>query len=291
MIGLGALDLEGFREIGKSHGVTVQRTLEEISNNNEQQYSDIRAVINAGAFATILTSLSHYLKSIFTATLYIGPARARSERYYRYQDLAVSEIDPDGKNFPMFLNSLSEGQINMFSSWVKSLFGYGVKLSKRTGHISINLVDAGQETNIVDVGYGVSQILPVLGQIWWAKNRPITQKNRSPLSLLAIEQPELHLHPAHQALLADALVEEATGAKEGRPPRSRLHYIVETHSETLINRLGELIARKRLSEEDIQVVLFEPEEETGNTKVRTVRFNDEGVLIDWPFGFFQPEVY
>ncbi|WP_445954446.1 AAA family ATPase [Thauera sp. SDU_THAU2] len=56
---------------------------------------------------------------------------------------------------------------------------------------------------------GYRKFLPVLGQIWWARNRTVSRNSRTPLALLAIEQPELHLHPAHQALLADALVGEA----------------------------------------------------------------------------------
>jgi AAA ATPase domain len=168
-----------------------------------------------------------HLREVITSTLYIGPARARSERYYRYQDLAVSEIDPDGKNFAMFLNSLTPYQILELSEWIERLFGYGFKVSRDAdgGHMSINQVTAKTTTNIVDTGYGVSQILPVLGQVWWAKER-LRQTNGSlQSSLIAIEQPELHLHPAHQALLADAFGGELAQTSHTAPKKDgRVHF-------------------------------------------------------------------
>lgn len=291
LLAAGFADRERFKSVGRNHGVTVGRLFEALaSNEGDKTYRQIAMLLDAAALPSLFRAIAQHLKTILSATLYIGPARARSERYYRYQDLAVSEIDPDGKNFPMFLNSLSRTQIEAFSQWVKSLFGYGVAVSRQTGHISINLTNGPVETNIVDVGYGVSQILPVLGQIWWARNRPTSREARTPLALLAIEQPELHLHPAHQALLADALVGEATASSGARAETARMHYVVETHSETLVNRLGEFIAAGKLDPENVQVILFEPDDVTGTTSVRTVDFDQNGTLVDWPYGFFQPSV-
>lgn len=251
----------------------------------------VRNIIAVVVLADLLRRVDQQLRGILSGVLYIGPARARSERYYRYQDLSVSEIDPDGKNFPMFLNSLTYLQVQKLSSWIESLFGYGVSVRREGGHISIDLIARGNISNIVDTGYGVSQILPVLGQIWWARSRPQTAATRqAQVSVLAIEQPELHLHPAHQALLADALVGEVGLTPEYRyQPESRINFIVETHSETLVNRLGELINAGRLNHADVQIVLFEPDATGAHvTTTRTSSFNQSGELIDWPYGFFQP---
>jgi len=230
------------------------------------------------------------LRNIMGSTLYIGPMRARSERYYRYQDLAVSEIDPDGKNFPMFLNALTETQREDFSQWVYDRFGYGVEVKELSGHISINLKVGNYTTNIVDNGYGISQVLPVLGQIWWASRgssrRSLPPTRRADSAILVIEQPELHLHPAHQALIADAIVGERSDASPGIP----LQFIVETHSEALINRLGQLIAAGKVTPEDVQVLIFETEdaEDERETTIRIARFGPNGTLKNWPYGFFQP---
>jgi predicted ATPase len=238
----------------------------------------------------LIAGISRRLRTTISETLYIGPARARSERYYRLQDLAVSEIDPDGKNFAMFLNSLTNQQVERMSDWVERLFGYRVDKATTEGHISINLKEGDSETNIVDTGYGVSQILPVLGQIWWSANRPLDRsRSNSEVAILAIEQPELHLHPAHQAYLADALAEPPPGPaySSERPPT---HYIVETHSEALVNRLGKLVAEGKLKPDDVQVIIFEPDSgDPRRTNTRVSKFGKQGQLIGWPYGFFQPE--
>jgi predicted ATPase len=192
----------------------------------------------------------------------------------------------------MFLNSLPPSQVEKLSGWIEGLFGYGLSVfrSDGGGHLSINLVDHGVGVNIVDTGYGVSQILPVLAQVWWARERPISRlASTSTPTILAIEQPELHLHPAHQALLADAFVGEAVAENYKR--ERRVQFLIETHSETFINRLGELIVENRLSPDDVHIILFEADKENEKlTATSIATFSADGSLINWPFGFFQPTV-
>jgi hypothetical protein len=282
------------RSAGRVGPKAWQNLIENICNRDRfGLYRKLQDMLAVAFLPTLLSQLRSHLRAIITSTLYIGPARARSERYYRFQDLAVSEIDPDGKNFPMFLNSLAPYQVAQLSEWIEGLFGYGLAISRDRGggHMSIDLVTKEAKSDIVDTGYGVSQILPVLGQIWWARARLRQANAATPLALLAIEQPELHLHPAHQALLADAFVGELSDKTGGGgASRGRLHFLIETHSETLLNRFGELIASGKLLNTDIQVVLFEAIEDERLTDVRTSFFGPSGELIDWPYGFFQPAV-
>lgn len=291
MIAGGFPHANHIRNFGKAGPKVLTNFLNDLTGNDTRGiYGSVERVLAVSALVPLLRAMSAKLRTILVSTLYIGPARARSERYYRYQDLAVSEIDPDGKNLPIFLNSLTSRQIGNLSNWINSLFDYGISISRERDHISIKLIESNHQPNIVDVGYGISQILPVLGQIWWAKYRPRRQTNRSDLTMLAIEQPELHLHPAHQALLADAFVGiiQATTSPHND---SRVHYIVETHSETLINRLGELVAEKKIEHDDVQIILFERDMNDDRvTNTKTVNFDAEGALVDWPFGFFQPNL-
>ena len=245
----------------------------------------------------VLEVVEEQLTEYFLNVGYLEPVRAASERFYRRQELAVSEIAPNGKNFPMFLASLNESELARFSSWVEELFGYGVGLHTDGGHISMLLRSGKRSVNVTDTGYGVSQILPVLGIIWWAQNiRPFSSASlRSPRELrrrraavrtLAIEQPELHLHPAHQAKLADVFVSVIGRGREGLSnPGTRL--VVETHSEALIERLGELIEEGRVDPEAIQIVIFSAKEDLDSpTEVSLSGFDDTGALSNWPFGFF-----
>ena len=280
---------------GKTSVRSFSKLLKEIAGRDVHNLYEItKQVHKASQAVTLFRGLSERLREIISSVLYIGPARARSERYYRYQDLSVSEIDSDGKNFPMFLNSLREAQFKNLSGWVESLFGYRLELTKSAGHISINVVEGNAKTNVVDTGYGVSQILPVLGQIWWSLNKPADARrprsNQVP-SLLVIEQPELHLHPAHQAFLADALVQVIARSRQSTR-RGETNFVIETHSETLVNRLGRMIGEGKLSQDDVQIVLFEPDEDGDErrTSVRIANFGEDGQLINWPYGFFQPSV-
>ncbi|MGQ3214793.1 DUF3696 domain-containing protein [Shinella sp.] len=270
---------------------SFRKLLSDVRGKNSNHLREILfQIYETAAFLRLLPSVFGELRDLLSKSLYIGPVRARSERYYRYQDLSVSEIDPDGKNFPMFLNSLRQHQRDDFSDWVQRQFGYGVDVRSESGHISILLKFGADTSNIVDNGYGISQVLPVLGQIWWASRGKGTQvfpSQQSDGATIVIEQPELHLHPAHQALLADAIVGERNA---DTPDDARIKFIVETHSEALVNRLGQLVADGVVPHGDVQVLVFEDDKEQAVTTVRISPFDEHGVLQNWPFGFFQPEV-
>lgn len=292
-------DLEIERLQGRTTNRSFGKLLADLRGKNVKDLkSAAHRIFVANQFLPMASATFEKLRLILSGTLYIGPARARSERYYRYQELAVSEIDSDGKNFPMFLNSLSDRQLQSFSRWVQSRFGYGVELLRLQGHISINLSVDGNVTNIVDNGYGISQVLPVLGQIWWASNRP---RNAQPISfrdgfpqssILVIEQPELHLHPAHQALLADALVGEQKKSQDKQKIAPSIQFVVETHSEAMVNRLGELISERKISQSDVQILIFDPDiDDYRCTVVRIAEFSEDGTLKNWPYGFFQPGLH
>lgn len=276
----------------QSQNRSWQKLIEEVTGNDKRGlYEEIRRLLLLHSLPMHLEIVKRSLESSIQSILYIGPARAKSDRYYRYQDLSVSEIDPDGKNFPMFLNSLSDRQMRSFSDWVKEKFGYGVQVQRESGHITINLVYDDREVNVVDTGYGVSQILPVLGQIWWANERARARSNINSSgkhAILAIEQPELHLHPAHQALLADAFVSGYLTHGQKDPERGT-HFLLETHSEALVNRLGELIFNKVIRAEDVHILIFDSDEDSpSESSVNIATFDENGELVNWPYQFFLP---
>jgi predicted ATPase len=134
------------------------------------------------------------------------------------------------------------------------------------------------------VGFGYSEVLPLAAVLWANCIRPVKADSKQAL-LVAIEQPELHLHPAHQAKLARMLV-EAVSASRAAVATAQL--IVETHSESLINGLGKLVYEGLIKAEDIQIVLFDQDDETGDTSVRLAGYRENGALHDWPYGFLSP---
>jgi len=228
---------------------------------------------------------------MFQAISYVGPARAKSERYYRYQELAVDEIDPRGENLAMFLNSLSVNNLNNFSLWLATQIHHKVVLGRHRGHISLMLQEDGAEYdfNLADMGYGFSQVLPVFAEIWSSlrQSKRNTQARRFniPSRLVVMEQPELHLHPAYQALIANTVVGALQSARDS-DEIGRLQFVIETHSESIVNRIGELIARKEIKAEDVAIYVFEKKTGDLKTNISTASYDGEGSLHNWPFGFF-----
>ena len=132
------------------------------------------------------------------------------------------------------------------------------------------LVDQRTSTVVThrDVGIGISQVLPVLVMAYGSQGK-----------LLAMEQPEIHLHPALQAELADVFIEAALGPRKNT-------FILETHSEHLILRLMRRIREGKVSSDDIGVVFVEPL--ARGSRFLDLRIDDEGEFIDeWPGGFFE----
>ena len=142
------------------------------------------------------------------------------------------------------------------------------------------LVDQRTDTPVShrDVGIGVSQVLPVLVSAYASTDK-----------LLAIEQPEIHLHPALQAELGDVFIESALG--EGRNT-----FLIETHSEHLLlrimRRMRETSAGKlpdgvpEVRPEDVMVLFVEPD--GARSLIREMPLNERGELVKaWPGGFFE----
>jgi len=142
------------------------------------------------------------------------------------------------------------------------------------------LLDKRTDTRVShrDVGIGVSQVLPVLVSAYAAHNQ-----------IVAIEQPEIHLHPVLQAELGDVFIESALGSSGNA-------FLLETHSEHLILRL---MRRMRetvngnlpegmppVSPDDVSILYVQPTK-TGSV-VRPLEIDAEGQLLDpWPGGFFE----
>ena len=128
--------------------------------------------------------------------------------------------------------------------------------------------DSSSETdmvNIADVGFGVSQVLPVLVAVIAAE----------PRRLVYLEQPELHLHPRAQVVLALVL---ADAAKRG------VRLVVETHSSLLLLGVQTLVAEGKLSPELVKLHWFSRNKD-GITEVTSAELDEAGTYGEWPLDF------
>lgn len=275
--------------------ISLQKIIKNTSVN-----SPIIKKISSLFYISRLDEIIYYLdtglSSYFGDTHYLEPLRASAQRYYRRQELAVDEIDSKGSNIAMFVDSLGEDELKSLKGMMSEHFGIEVEPKRDEGHIALTLrhIDGNtsDKTNLADLGVGYSQILPFLIQLWAATNRKnISNKKRSPLGnrrigngkigkCFVIEQPELHLHPAYQAKISDVINSVISKSLNS------LSVILETHSPHLIYRFGELIEEGMLDPKNIQVLIFDEKE--GYSEVQTAYFDEEGMLKNWPVGFFQP---
>ena len=216
---------------------------------------------------------------------YIGPLRKATERYYRFQNLAVDEIEPDGSNLAMYLYNLSQEERASLNEWISSIFEFCINVKSDGGHVELNVIENGKaEQNLVDVGFGYTQMLPILVNIWRGLNKETQSANREKeFHLMAIEQPELHLHPRIQAKLGILLANVINN-------HDNFCFVIETHSETLLNKIGELIALGNIERENVGVVLFNARQEDMEKEVELAEYSEEGFLKNWPINFFAEDV-
>lgn len=240
----------------------------------------------------LISFCNNELASFYSNCSYIAPLRAEANRYYRNQELQVNDVDAYGRNLPEFISSLSDSEKEDYDVFMKRILKVTPNVTNVMGLQSVVLQSDNGEFNMTDVGYGYSQILPVLTKIWYTayKFRKPTRRMRYSMDvesvMLLMEQPELHLHPALQAKVADAMLNYV---KQGEVNSAQKRIVVETHSQTIINRLGRRIREKEIRTEDINIVIFQKDNEGKNTIVKQISFNENGQLMDWPWGFFDPE--
>jgi len=252
----------------------------------------MRRLLFAKTIPNILMQGSRWLTFTGQSVSYIAPFRKDPARFDRKQELSVLQIDPRGDNLAMFLLSLSKADREDFDQWTAQHFGFGIKIESTVSHVSILVDDGKGAFNLIDMGYGISQVLPVIAQCWLGtKRRPFYKRGfgtSSPPILTAIEQPELHLHPRLQTNLADLFVGVLNATQANNPTQSRLlsptRLLIETHSEPLISRLGELVSEGKLDRKDCSVVMFHKDDK-GVTQVRSTEFDEDGMLSEWPPGF------
>ena len=263
----------------------------------------LHGIVLADRIPHLLNEIDSFLAATFKSVSYIGPLRATAERFYRQQDLAVDEVDPQGANLAMFLMGLSSSGQAEFSRWCQQSIGFSVEAKQNGAHVSINLRDStdGALFNIADMGFGYSQLLPVLATMWRAVSAGPTQhKDDSAMrpvmvspqldqeslpKIIAIEQPELHLHPRLQGRLARLL---CAIVNESKSSGTKVHLVCETHSETIVNEVGRFVSKGMIKTDDVQVLVFEKKDGESTSTVRKAEYDSDGVLLNWPYGFFFP---
>ena len=224
---------------------------------------------------------------------YLGPLRQFPARRYAWQGSTPSDVGVAGeRTIEALLSSRGRDPVRTNARKYDKR-GYAIRRISVEQHVAewlkeLNLVDdfdleqvspgidlyrvmvhrqtESTRVTLADVGFGVSQVLPVLALLAYVPEG----------STVLLEQPELHLHPAVQSGLADVILEAATARK--------VQVIVESHSEHLLRRLQRRLAEQGVTPDDVG--LFFCENHRGRSHLQPLKVNDLGEIRDWPDGFF-----
>jgi hypothetical protein len=221
-----------------------------------------------------LADLQLSFENLFRKVHYLGPLRPYPWRVYEWGGEKPLDAGWDGEQaIPVLLAYKAVAQV---ANWLKLMglvHSFKLEAVGESGTIyqcHVKITPTATEVLLPEVGFGVSQILPVLAN---CATLPFD-------STLILEQPEIHLHPFAQAALADVLIEAMTDRN--------LQIIVESHSEHLLRRIQRRIARQALIPDD--TALYFCHLENGTSAIEKLDINAYGDIRNWPKNFFGDEM-
>lgn len=248
-------------------------------------YLSDKALEQLGPDGKKIKQISQMLFNELTSLIYLGPVKRVAQRDYYWKGFMPQSIGDDGSNaIDILIASDKEAQrerrkfkepsgdgliVQEVAKWLKKMDladDLHIKRLGRSERYEVLVTRNESTSNLKDVGVGVSQVLPVIVAALYAK----------PGHIVILEEPESHLHPLAQSLLAELF---ACIAKE-----RNVQFIVETHSEHLFRRMQTLLANQTITQEDCRMYFVEREGKDAH--LRELFTNEYGALTNWPEKFF-----
>ena len=240
--------------------------------------------------AQILDRMSSFLEYHFKNISYIGPLREEPSRRYIFED-TVDDIGVKGENSAFLYNKenivpidyvafdpikevfepKSELPRTAINNWLSEIgiLGFESEKNEELYRLSLSANEfSDKKVNIADVGFGVSQVIPIVIQgllmgTWE--------------SALILEQPEIHLHPKMQMKLADFILSLALSGKK---------VIIETHSEHMINRFVRRIVEDTTGELNSLIGINFIKNSADGSICEAVNLSETKGIVNWPEEFF-----
>ncbi len=243
---------------------------------------------NAGFLADFALQTEQMLAGIS----YLGPLRDLPRRIYQWSGDTPEDVGQRGQSAVAAIlaaqqdgRKLNRGKKRAIKSFAEFVAQWLIEMNvihsfavkpvaegRKEFEVLIKTNPWSPEVKITDVGFGVSQVLPVLVQAFYCPRN----------STVWMEQPEIHLHPQVQSVLADVLISAVQAYQDGTARNVQL--IVESHSEHFLTRLQRRIAEEVIKPSDVAVYFCE------NTKDGAVLgpldLNLFGEIRNWPIDFF-----
>ncbi len=222
--------------------------------------------------------LIYFLRDMLDSLYYIKALRVEPDLKKSYKTAVNREyIDPDGQNLQFVYNEKKDELVREHETLNAALVRWLGKELDLSRDIDIHQdeekfyhtllrMQKGLDVDLCQVGFGVSQVLPILVQ------GLLTPKGGT----LIIEDPEVHMHPSVQAGLVDFFMEMIQDGK---------NVIIETHSDHIVTRLRRRVAEKKLNPQIVNLCFVSRSQELGSI-YQTIDIKEQGVLqAPLPEGF------
>jgi len=244
--------------------------------------------------ADFVQALNLRHETLFGSLSYLGPLRTRTERLYSWSGNEPESVGYEGENAIAAILSAQSRKISLgykqrtmpFQEIIASALkkmglieAFDVNsISKKRQEYEVKVRTKGSQDSVdlPDVGFGISQVLPVLVQCFYAP----------PGSIIIMEQPEIHLHPRAQSALADVMIDVINSRESSHNRNIRL--VIETHSEHFLRRLQRRIAEGTLDRDKVSVY-FANVTNTPPT-LDPLDIDIFGDIRNWPDDFFGDEM-
>ncbi|MEJ7594366.1 MAG: DUF3696 domain-containing protein [Planctomycetaceae bacterium] len=244
--------------------------------------------------ADFVQAINFTHEKLFRSLAYLGPMRTKTERLYSWTGTEPESVGNIGENtIPAMLAAKNRmlnigryGRKKPFEQIIaKKLQEMGLIESFQVKPISKNRQDYEVKVktkgsiglvDLPDVGFGISQVLPVLVECFYAPAN----------SIILMEQPEIHLHPRAQSFLADVMIDVINAREDGKDRNIQL--IVETHSEHFLRRLQRRIAEDVVSKD--RVAAYFADVSKTPAQLEELQIDESGNILNWPEHFFGDEM-
>lgn len=244
--------------------------------------------------ADFVQSLNLAQEKLFRSLAYLGPLRTKAERLYSWTGTEPESVGYAGDNTVAAILAARQRKLSMGHNQRYKLFEQIIaeklkemgliesfkvnQISKKRQDYEVKVKTKGSlgEVDLPDVGFGISQVLPVLVECFYAPAN----------SIILMEQPEIHLHPRAQAFLADVMIDVINAREDGQDRNIQL--IIETHSEHFLRRLQRRIAEDAVKKE--QVAAYFADVSKTPARLEELRLDMFGNIDNWPEHFFGDEM-
>lgn len=244
-----------------------------------EEHIHVEGLLEGGDFEEAIEredDLRHrHLQSFPLRPYAFAPIRTRPRRTY---DPIKGTVSPEGDHVPLLLASSALRKNKDWERLVAALGSFGVQSglfarvdvrqlgTSESDPFQIQIHIDGKAVNLIDVGYGVSQILPIIVDCLRGEEGGI----------YLLQQPEVHLHPRAQAELGSFL---GVLAKQ-----QNKRFVIETHSDYLVDRIRmDIRDKKGITPDDVALLYFE--RKNGEATIHRLELDDQGNILNAPPGY------